>query len=53
MTVRDNIVTFEAYDQMTYAGENRSCGGIVERALDGTYNRPPVLAPIPARPSPC
>jgi cysteine-rich repeat protein len=48
VTVKDNLITFEAYDQITYAVDEPFKQ--VESwsvSLDGSFNHPPQVAPIP------
>jgi hypothetical protein len=47
VTVQDSLVTFQAYDQITYAVEEPF--KLIESwsvAVDGNYNHPPVVAPV-------
>jgi cysteine-rich repeat protein len=47
VTVRNDVVTFEGYDQLSNGEEPFRQIESWNVSLSGTFNRPPVLAPIP------
>jgi len=49
VTVRNDVVTFEGYDQLGVGDEPFQQIESWNVALSGTFNRPPVLAPIPSQ----
>ena len=56
VTVKDDVVTFEAYDQITYAiaepFQKIESWSVSLGSGGGPSNHPPVLAPIPAKTTP-